>query len=291
MRGFRTTAIVFGAAIAGYGVLLLFAGEIRPAVSAWLVGGGSILLVTWARGFPAREWLATAMLFVGIALIGSPLFALVVLAAVLLLQIWLGRRMRGRLSTELERVDASEVMPGAEEAVAALEAAGFRRSGALASQMPQLRGTKRVVVSVLTGPDGERFAAATDRTVEVVSRFEGRWLLTIDSARTPSPSHTLRQVVPRGGPAELTKAHQAALDLLAERGMSPDRFTDDEEAVEAAGELEQRAIAFVSGLGLTQTIGMELRRSSSDPVLRDDERSRRRVDQWLEVDAPASIRS
>ena len=289
MRGFRTTAILFGAAIVGYAFLLLFAGEVQAAFSGWLVGAGSILLVTWARGFPAREWLATAMLFVGIALVGSPVFALVVLAAALGLQIWLSRRMRSRLTAEFERLDAEEVAAGAEEAVAGFEAAGFRRSGAYASQVPQLRGTKRVVVTVLTGPDDDRFAIASDRIVEVVSRFGDRWLLTINSGLAPLAADKLRQAVPRGTPAELAKAHQAALEVVADRGVTPDRFTDDEAAVEAALELERSAIAFASGMGMAKTLGIETRRKSSDPPLRDDERSRKRVDDWLAADAPASI--
>ena len=280
MRGFRTTAIVFGAAIAGYGVLLLFAGEIRPAVSAWLVGGGSILLVTWARGFPAREWLATAMLFVGIALIGSPLFALVVLAAALVFQLWLSRRIRSRLSSELEIVAPEEVEPGAEHVVAAFEAAGFQRSGAYATHAPRLRGTRRVVVSVLTGPEHDRFAIATDRIAEVVSRFGNRWLLTSNSGMAPLSADKLRQVVARGAPGELATVHQSGLDLLDERGMTADRLAGDD-ALEAALELERSAIAFVAGVGMAKALRM-----TSDPVLRDDARSRRRVDEWL-ADAPA----
>jgi hypothetical protein len=287
VRGFRTTAIVFGGAVLAYGVLLAFAGEIQSAISAGFVGTGSILLVTWARGLPGREWAATAMLFVGIALVGSPVFALAILAAAVGLQVWLSRRMRSRLSTEFERLDAAEVMPGAEEAVAAIEAAGFRRVGALGSDVPQMRGTRRVVASVLTGPDGDRFAVATDRIVEVASRFGERWLLTIDRGLTPVAADKLRQVVARAAPAELPRAHQAALELLAEKGVTPDRLADDEETVDAALELERSAIAYVAGLSMARTLGIETRRNSSEPMLRDDERSRRRVDEWL-AGAPAS---
>ena len=276
--GFRSTAVVFGAAIAAYGVVLLFAGEIRPAFSAWLVGGGSILLVTWARGFPAREWLTTAMLFVGIALIGSPLFALVVLAAALGFQLWLSRRMHSRMSTEFERLDAGEAMPGAEDAVAAFESAGFRPSGAYATQVPRLRGTRRVVVSVLTGPEGDRFAIATDRIGEVVSRFGDRSLLTINTGQASLPASMLRQVIARGGPAELAAAHQKALDLLAERGLQPDRLAGDDDALEAAFELERSALAYATGAGFGKGLMMGM---TSDPVLRDDKRTRRRIDDWL----------
>jgi hypothetical protein len=288
VRGFRTTAIVFGAAIVGYGVLLLFAGEVQSAISAWLVGAGSILLVTWARGFPAREWLTTALLFVGIALVGSPVFALLILAAALVFQLWLSRRMRSRISPDFEVVERNEVMPGAEDAVAAFEAAGFRRTGAYATQVPRLRGTRRVVVSVLTGPERDRFAIATDRIAEVVSRFGDRWLLTINSGMAPLSADKLRQIVPRGSPADLAKAHQAALDILAGRGLTPDPLVDDD-AVGAAFELERSAIAWASGLGMGKALGIEARRMTSNAVLRDDERSGRRVDEWLAADAPASI--
>jgi hypothetical protein len=287
MRGFRTSAIVLGAAIAAYGVVLLFAGEIRPALSAWLVGGGSILLVTWARGFPTREWLTTAMLFVGIALVGSPIFALVVLAAALFFQLWLSRRLRSRMSTDFERLDAGEIMPGAEETVAAFESAGFRRSGAYATQVPRLTGTRRVVVSVLTGPEDDRFAIATDRIAEIVSRFGDRSLLTINSGLASLPADKLRQIVARAAPAELAAAHQKALDLLAQRGLAPDRLAYEDDAVEAAFELERSAIAFAAGGGGFGN-GMMMR-TASDPPLRDDERSRRRIDGWLAADAPALV--
>jgi hypothetical protein len=285
VRGFRTTAIVFGAAIVGWGFLLLFGGEPRAAVAAWLVGAGSILLVTWARGFPAREWLTTAMLFVGVALVGSPLFALVVLGGALVFQVWLSRRLRMRLSGELEEVDADEIEPGAEPAVAALEEAGFRRSGAYATEVPRLRGTRRVVVSVLTGPESDRFAVATDRVAEVVSRFGDRWLLTINSGQAPLPPDKLRQVIAGAAPAELVTAHQAALDVLANRGLTPDQLAEDA-VVGAAFELERSAIAYVTGAGVRKGLVM---RMTSDPRVRDDERSRRRVDGWLAVDAPALL--
>ena len=266
-------------------MLLLFAGEIRPATSAWLVGGGSILLVTWARGFPAREWLTTALLFAGVALVGSPLFALAVLTAALLLQLWLSRRMRSRLSPGLEVVDGDEVMPGAEQAVAAFESGGFRRTGAYTTEVPRLQGTRRVVVSVLTGPESDRFAIATDRIAEIVSTFGDRSLLTINSGQAPLPADKLRQVVPRGSPGQLAAAHQQALGLLAERGLQPDRLTDDDAVLGAAFELERSAIAFVTGAAIGRGLVMRMR---SDPVLRDDERSSRRVDDWLAADAPGS---
>lgn len=268
-------------------MLLAFAGEARLAVSGALVGVGSILLVTWARGFPAREWIATALLFVGIGLVGSPLFALFLLAVAVALQLWLSRRMRRRLPADLE-VAGDEVMPGAEEAVAAFEAAGFRRTGAYATQVPQLLGTKRAVVSVLAAAGADRFAVATDRVVEVVSRFGDRWLLTTSSGLAPLTGSTLRQLVARGSPAELAAAHQTALDVLSRRGVEPDPLADGD-VVEAALELERTAMAFVADAGLRESLGIEPRRKTSDPVLDDDERSRRRVDDWLAADAPASL--
>lgn len=288
MRAVRIGAIGLGGATLFYAVLLLFAGELQLALSGAFVGAGLILAVTWARGYPAREWLTTAMLFVGIALVGSPIFAGAILVAAVVLQTWLARRMRSRISTEFERLDRTEVVPGAEEAVAGFEAAGFRRSGAYAGEVPRLPGTKRVLVSVLIGPDDDRFAIATDRVVEVVSRFGERSLLTVNSGLAPVPGSKLRQVVAGAGPAELAKAHQAALDFLAERGIEPDRFQEDDDAVEAAIEVERSAIAFGADLGIVKSLGVETRRRSSDPVLRDDDRSRARVDNWLAADARAS---
>jgi hypothetical protein len=282
VRSVRRGTLVLGVAVLAYGVLLLFAGELRLAVSAALVGGGAILLVTWARGFPAREWIATALLFTGIGLVGSPFFALVLLAAAVGLQWWLRRRLRERLSAALEPA-GDAVMPGAEEAVAAFETAGFRRCGAFGSQ-----GAEPRVVSVLAGEGGDRFAVVTDRTYEVVSRFRDRRLLTIDRGVGPAPPHTLRQVVGRAGPAELAAAHQAALAILGERGLEPDRLANDDAILEAALDYERSAIASVTGLGLGEELRLALRRKTSDPPLRDDERSRRRIDDWLAADTPTS---
>lgn len=289
MRVFRGILVVAGAGLVPLAVLALLGGEYRLGLSSLATGAATVLIATWAWGspspYPARQWAAVGLLAVGIAIL-MPLLAVAVFVAYALLAVLPSRYMLGRMSSlELELVGPDEVDPGAMAWVAELEAAGFRRVGGYRAVIPLFR--KRVTASVLVGPDGDRFAVVTDRMSDVVSRYEGRWLVTTSSGLVPVPEHILRQLVVQGNPSELATAHEAGVELLAERGFTPDRFAADADVLEAARALEWDSIRFASDSKTKSALRIETRGKGGDPVLADDDRSRRRIDAWLTAPAPA----
>lgn len=75
--------------------------------------------------------------------------------------------------------------------------------------------------------------------------------------------------------------------MLAERGLTPDRFAADAEALEAAQAVEWETVRFVSDSKTRTALRVETRGKGGDPLLADDDRSRHRVDAWLGAPAPA----
>jgi hypothetical protein len=186
----------------------------------------------------------------------------------------------------VEEVGPDEVMPGAEDFVSEFEAAGLRRIG---GHRWALRG-RAVTASVLAPPDRESYAIVTDRVIEVSSRFGERTLTTINEGRALLPADILRQTVLHGRPSELVHAHRTALELLAERGLRPDRYPDDSAilaAVRAAGERELR---LGSKLSLPTILRRGFSAGDADRELGYDEESRRRIEAWLSSSAePMSL--
>lgn len=283
VRGFFAFAAVV---LLSGGFVVLVSGDTRFARAAGLWAGGALLLATWAWGyptvFPAREWVALGLIAAGFAVLGYALVAIVALVGLFLLSVISGRFVLRRMSgVEFEIVGPEVVMRGAEDAVAAFEAAGFRRVGGYQTRLPLQR--KVVTSSVLAGPDRDRFAVANDRVWEVLSRFGERWLLTTSSGVSPLPPNVLRQTLAGARPAELVAAHQTALGLLAS---GPDRFDEDDAYLDAVQAHEQEVLRFVSARPTKSALGVETRRTSHDPVLGRDEVSRRRIDSWLGSRAP-----
>jgi hypothetical protein len=284
MRAVRVFLIVFGVLALPLVVLSALAGQYRVALSALLLVAGAFLFAGWAWGyptaFPAREWVAFLFIAAGLAVVGAYIAALLVLVVTLVLQVGIGRLVVHRLpDVEFEPVGPDDVMPKAQATVDEFEAAGFRRIGGYRVRLPLRR--KMVTATVLAWPGGDRWATVTDRVWEVVSRFDERWLITTSSAIAPVPATMMRQALPRGRPAELLAAHHAALELIAARGVEPDRFSSDAEVLDVARVHEELGIRFASKLGIKSTLGIEAHRGTEDPALDEDGRSRRRVDAWL----------
>jgi len=284
---FRIVMLACGTFFLAFALWLVLAGESGALVFA-LVGGGLILLVAWPRrsatAYPVHEWIAMGLVSGGLAAGGSPLLAATLFPAAFLVMLaialWLRRTFQRLASFEFEVVGDTEVMRGAEDAVAAFEREGFTRAGGYAFNARP--GSKRVVATVLVAPSRDRYAAVTDRVVEVTSRFGGeRCLITANRGNAPLPGDILRQVVARGLPADLMGAHETAIELLSGRGVRPDRFTADDNLVEVAVDSEKRAIRFASETGWRQSLSMEPRGKRKHPVLRGDRRSRKRIDSWL----------
>lgn len=286
IRGFLVVAV---ALLLVGGVFIFFAGDERFALAALLWGAGALVLATWAWGyptaFPAREWIGLGLVAAGFAVLGLVLVAIFGLLALFLLSVLSGRFTMRRLSgVELEVVGPEVVMPGAENQVAEFEAAGFRPVGGYQARLPLPLRRKVVTTNVLAGPDGDRFAVANDRVWEVLSRFGDRWLLTTSSGLSPLPATVLRQTVAGGRPAELVRAHQTAVELIAPR---PDRFDEDAAVVDAALAHEHEGIRFVAAAPTKSALGAETRRASDNPVLGRDDLSRRRIDAWLHTPEPS----
>jgi hypothetical protein len=229
-------------------------------------------------------WLAFAAAF---AVLGLPLLAaLAVLGAVgvLVLSVLAVARSYQRLGElEVEPAEVGTVMPGAEQAVAEFEAAGFRHGGAYQSTIDD----RLAVLTVLVGPVQDRCAVVTDEVVELISTFDGRFLATANSASVPRIPALLRQQVARDTHV-LLQAHQVAIDLLAERGLRPERFEDDREAVAASRTLEDVTIQFVLDAPLRHAVQAHLRWTGTDdrlPLGRDSA-SARRIDAWLASGRP-----
>ena len=283
---FRVAMLVCGVGFLAFAALFAAAGEGQRAQQFGLVGAGLILMVAWpsrgVRGYPVYEWVGMALTSAGLWLGGHRVLALVLLPAafLLLLVAALQSRRRFRLgrALEFEAVGPDEVMPGAEGAVATLEAAGFRRAGGYAAFLPP--NGKRVVGTLLLGPVPDREAVVTNGAVEVASRFGGgRWLLTTDSGTATLPPDTLRQLVRKASPQELARAHSAALELLSTTDLHPELLADADEAVQEAVDHERRAIHFAADVGWRHVLSMEPL-ARRDGVLGGDRRSTRRIAAW-----------
>lgn len=255
----RPALIAFGVGALAVGAVLAFRGTYGSAVGALLVGGALVLLATWAWGypttaFPGREWIAIGVAAAGLMVLGRPVLDALVVTAGVALQLLSGLRVARELTeTEIARVGPEAVLPEAKGAVAELEELGFRRAGEHSAELRE----NLVIFSVLGGPHADRFAVVTDRVVEVVSRFGDRWLVTSNSGIAPLPDDILRQLVVVGGPMELAAAHESALDVLAQRGIRPDRFETDGELLDSALTLEARATASFSSRGLGGFLEMQ----------------------------------
>jgi hypothetical protein len=285
MLGVPRALILFvGVCVLGAAVFLALSDDTRGAVAAAMIGAAALVFPTWARSpsFPGRHWVALAFVLGGLAVLGAWLLATVALVGLVVLSLLTGMRLaRTVRDVELERVGPDVVMRGAEHVLAAFEAEGFVRLGG-----HRMRFGRTVVTStVLVGPGRDRFASVTDRVWEVASRFDARWLVTINSGLAPLPREFLRQEVSGGDPAELICAHESTLTLLAERGLRPDRLETDGEVMEADRENDLRAVRSFANAGLMSFLRIEAQRRVDEPVLRDDQRSWSRIESWLAAPA------
>lgn len=227
-----------------------------------MVAGGAA--ATGAVLISRSDWSSTAKsaAFCGIA------------AAVAAIALRLGPRLP---PGAVEPAGPDAMMPGAEGFVSDFEAAGLRRIGGFRWN---LRG-RLVTETVMASPDHDYYAIVTDRVLELASRFGGRTLVTINRGRAPLPTDILRQVIRLGDPAELLRAHQAALDLLARRGLRPDRFGDDSEILAAIRASDERELRYGSKLSLPTLLRLHVNEGDGDRELGDDDESGRRIEAWL----------
>lgn len=288
----RGLLIVLGAAALLPAVVAALGGWYSGALSAAFIGAGALLFGTWAWGgptaaFPVRQWVCLGLLAAGFAVLGEPLFAVGALAVILVLQVAVSRQtMRGLRHVEFEQVGPDAVMPEAEPLVAEFEALGFRRVGGVRWRVPVHR--KLVTSTLLAAPEADCYAVVTDRVWEVGSLFGDRSLTTSSSGLTPLPPDSLRQTIVRGRPAELVAAHRAAVEVLGARGLEPHRFTADAEILDAAQALDERAIRFITSATVRKLLVVETKGKAREPLLGEDERSRSRIEAWLNAPSLAA---
>jgi hypothetical protein len=281
----RVLLLGLGVVVLAAAVFFALVDDTRGAVGAAVVAAGIVLLASWARSaaFPGPQWVVLALILGGVGVIGPALIAAGVFVALVTLKVVASMGFARRLRrVELGPVPPEVVMEGA-EGVANLEAEGFWRLGG-----HRMRVSRTLLTTtVLVGRDDDRLANVTDRVWEVASRFGRRWLITISSGLAPLPADVLRQDVGGDDPSHVARAHEAALQLLARRGVRPDRFGNDTEVLEAAREIDLRSIRFVAHASLAVFLRLEARVRISDHALVDDDSSRRRIDAWLAAEPAA----
>jgi hypothetical protein len=285
----RTIYLVLGWLMLAAALYFALAGEYWQASWA-VVAGMGFFLHTCVWGSPSLSAVVLWATFVsGLAALGRSswwivgVIGLVAIAVIALLEAVSGvRSVRGLRDVELERRLPDKVPPDAEDIVAEFESKGFRRVGGHRWRF----GENHSDTIVLIGPRADRFAAV-GRGAELVSRFGVRRLVTTTSIDWPVPRDVLRQEAAHGGAGELEAAHQAALDLLAARGLRADSLRDTELS-DGAREDARRIVRFHSDAPLRSLLRMhvrvtrmEIRQEREEQVLRDDARSWRRIDAWL----------
>lgn len=100
---------------------------------------------------------------------------------------------------------------GAEEFIVEFVRLGYEQVGALTSPV----GGHELVISLMAGPDGDRYASVTDAVVTVTSIFGSRSLVTRNSARSRMPPGMLDNPLRGADPEELDAVHSEAIALIA----------------------------------------------------------------------------
>ena len=260
--------------------MLLYLGDMRGAGAAVIIAVSALTFWRARNGDPRfrrRYWLGLALLGTAAVILGFPIGVVAgSLAAFFVLQVLLNAvvaRKVGRIT--LEPLDQALVMAGAETFVQQFSAEGFHVCGSYRFRT----AGKTVVMTVMAGPQSDRLAVVTDKVLQITSRFGSRSVVTANSAVAPVPADILRQHVD-GGPADLVRAHGAAVTLLARHSIHPDVFASDTEALHAVREMEERALAFIRKASLLTALRMTAEGGSPARLLGDDPHTLSRITSW-----------
>lgn len=94
------------------------------------------------------------------------------------------RRLPADLTSDTISVGPPDAVgAGAEEFILEFEKLGYEQVGTLTSRV----GGHELVISILAGPDGDRYASVTDAAITVSSTFGSRSLVTRNSALSRLP--------------------------------------------------------------------------------------------------------
>lgn len=181
---------------------------------------------------------------------------------------------------ELELADWAEVDAKTRRKVAVFSELGYRE---LASYRAHFRRAGFSLV-VMAAPDGASWAEVTDKLWEVTSAFGHRLMCTASHRMMAPQPATLVQCIPRGAPETIIEEHRRALASLVQRGLQPDRLTDDEvlarfESATRDAQAKLRRSMWRTTLDVAWR--RPLRRHHGRPVLGEDPRAGARIDAWL----------
>jgi hypothetical protein len=211
-RAASTVGLAFGLYLAAR---LAAHGAAAPAMLVLSIAG-AYAISTWLNPLSPWMWIALAVL-TGLFVASDHGPISITLAVALVVLFWLRSRPQVPSVSSLTPIFTDEVMPRAATFVAELTDRGWEHVGGYAFQT----GRTPVTAAVLLHPEGDRYAAITDMVYAIESRFDdARVLLTINSGRASLPPFYLTNVV-KASPADLAASHQQALELLAERGLTP----------------------------------------------------------------------
>jgi hypothetical protein len=264
--------------------LALVTGNERIALLVLVVTGAYDLGILSVR--LRIPWLTTLLLavaaFVCGVLVGHP-FVGVVAAVALAGWLVLGSSRLQLDPSSVQPLESTAVDPEAAEHAAAFEALAFEQAGAL-SFVPA--PGKTVIETLLIGPEGDRYAVVTDLVLNVVSSFGGRILVTRNSALATVPPDVLGNDLRGATPAELAAAHERALEILAARGLTPDRIRP-EHLVEAHVAFERRCIEWATAGAGRRVVQSFFSSGLGAGALDETSASGRRIDAWLAAPAAA----
>ncbi|HET6341216.1 MAG TPA: hypothetical protein VFG78_03440 [Gemmatimonadota bacterium] len=181
---------------------------------------------------------------------------------------------------ELELADPAEVDAKTRRRVARFSELGYRE---LAVYRAHFRRAGFNLV-VMAGPDGASWAEVTDKLWEMTSAFGHRLMITASHRMIAPQPATLVQCIPRGAPDTILDEHRRALASLAQRGLLPDRLTDDEalarfESATRDAQAKLRRSMWRTTLDVAWR--RPLQRHHGRPALAEDPRAGARIDDWL----------
>ena len=269
-----------------FAVILAARGDLRPAAACLLA---PLLYLAAALTAPLRQlWLQAGLralipVVVGV-LLGYPLVgAAIGIALAVLLTLGAVRSVRGQDWETLRALEPNEVDPQTAGHVAAFEALGFQQVGAYGFEPDPGR---TVVVIVMIGPQGDRWAAVTDVVLEVSSTFGKRVLVTRNSAKSSLPGEFLTNDFRGAEPAELADAHGRALDVLRTRGLEPNPI-ESARLVELQLALESRCVEWSVRRSRRRVLHDVLESGLGSGQLDASAPALARIEAWLASPAPA----
>lgn len=208
-------------------VLAIATGIAAVAIVIWRSSGsldafGALIPVLFGLGvILCHRTVALYLMFVVLAFasggwyLGEPAIGLAAGIAFGVYALARSRRLPADLRSETIVLGPPDAVgAGAGDFIVEFERLGYRQVGALTGPV----GGHELVISLMAGPDDDRYASVTDAVVTVTSTFGPRSLVTRNSARSRMPPGMLDNPLRGASPEELDAIHSEALALIAPHG-------------------------------------------------------------------------